>query len=221
MAQELKPLTHREYLFPHLDDKKLYEQRYNELYLNPAYHDLPVRTWMKKFHPKACSSILELGAGGGANLIYLAKLGHTCDGVEIAQNAVDAFHRKLETEPPHFQQRVSLVQGWIEDFCPEKQYDYVICCEVLEHVIDPVKILEVLKRCLKPEGTGYITAPTLRKLNDQTHVRVVYEATMVKWTDEVGLQITWSEQTSRRVYCFVKRIPEGANDGSRAGEDTE
>ena len=221
MAQALEPMEYKDYMFPHLADKALYERRYNELYLNPNFHDLPVRNWMKKFHPKACSSILELGAGMGANIIYLAKLGHTVDGVEIAQNAVDAFHRKLEKEPPHFQDRVSLVQGWIEDFEPKRLYDYVLCCEVLEHVIDPVEILKAVKRCLKPDGEAYVTAPTFRDEHDQRHVRVVYEATMVKWTDEAGLMITWSEQTLHRVYCKLAKIPEGANDGSRPGEDQE
>ncbi len=38
----------------------------------------------------------------------------------------------------------------------KKQYDYIVCCEVVEHFKDPKKDFKLLKNLLKKDGTLYI-----------------------------------------------------------------
>lgn len=208
--EAIRELTYEEMLFPHLSDRTMYERVYNDIYTNPMFHDLPVRGWMRDFHPRPCSLILELGAGTGVNLIHWAKLGHTCDGVEIAQTAVDHHHKNIKREPHHVQDRVTLAQGWAEDYEPSRLYDYVLCCEVLEHVIEPVDIMRTIVKALKEDGEAYITAPSFRRPLGQRHVRAVSGAMMAAWCDAVGLQITWCDERAQRVSCKAAKITEGA-----------
>ena len=61
----------------------------------------------------------------------------------------------------------------------EQQYDYIVCCEVMEHFYQPDKEFALLKRLLKPGGRLYcmtdlyheaIDFPKWYYQNDNTHV---------------------------------------------------
>ena len=42
---------------------------------------------------------------------------------------------------------------------PDKTFDVILCTEVLEHVPEPIKVIEEFSRLLKPQGRLFITAP--------------------------------------------------------------
>jgi glycosyltransferase involved in cell wall biosynthesis/predicted SAM-dependent methyltransferase len=42
---------------------------------------------------------------------------------------------------------------------PDQSFDVILCTEVLEHVPEPIKVLQEISRLLKPGGRAFITAP--------------------------------------------------------------
>lgn len=71
----------------------------------------------------------------------------------------------------------------------EKQYDYIVCCEVIEHFYDPTKEFRRLRSLLKPNGrlycmTGIFTGQTDFRYwtykNDPTHVSI-YQSKTLEW----------------------------------------
>jgi 2-polyprenyl-3-methyl-5-hydroxy-6-metoxy-1,4-benzoquinol methylase len=42
-----------------------------------------------------------------------------------------------------------------------EQFDVAICCECIEHILDDVKLMQDIARCLKPEGVLLLTTPNL------------------------------------------------------------
>jgi len=195
------PLPFKEMYFSHLGGRESYQRFYDETYKISLHHIFRARSWMKHFDPEAGATILELGCGTGGNLIHYAALGFRIEGVEISRTAVEAFGRHLEQEPEEVRSRIQMTQGWIEDFEPTKPYDYVILAEVLEHVIDPVAVMNVGRKSLSDTGEVYITAPTFINSYSGSHVRVVYPRTLEKWTAQAGLRITWIEREPKRVFC--------------------
>lgn len=69
----------------------------------------------------------------------------------------------------------------------EKQYDYIVSCEVIEHFYEPRKEFAMLKSMLKPEGQlicmtslyqSHIDFSNWRYRKDPTHVIIYQEATL-------------------------------------------
>lgn len=68
----------------------------------------------------------------------------------------------------------------------EQSYDYIACCEVIEHFYNPKKEFELFKKLLKDDGTLYLMTGIYRKnidfskwwyKNDLTHVFIFQEKT--------------------------------------------
>lgn len=82
-------------------------------------------------------------------------------------------------------------------FHPDKSvlsttYDFIICCEVMEHFHKPAKELELLRKLLTPKGSLYCMTQLLPKKsdfknwnyrNDPTHV-VFYSEENLNWIKE-------------------------------------
>jgi len=76
--------------------------------------------------------------------------------------------------------------------CLENSYDFVICCEVIEHFHDPAKEFQLLRKLLKPEGKLICMTDLLPKKekfqkwyykNDPTHV-IFYSQKNINWIKE-------------------------------------
>ncbi len=52
---------------------------------------------------------------------------------------------------------------------PNNSFDVVLCIEVLEHVPEPIPVIEELSRILKPEGQLLLSAPLGAGLHQQPH----------------------------------------------------
>lgn len=142
--------------------------------------------WMKYFNPKSGASILELGAHNGPNLIHYGRKGHRVVGIEISDTLIDTFERFKKLESKDVQERIQMIQEWIEDYKPIEQYDYVLCTEILEHVPDPGAILRTAWREVKSEGLIYISSPT-KHWGNNTHVRGVPICDLRRWIKETNL----------------------------------
>ncbi len=99
------------------------------------------------------SRVLEAGCGVGAQTITLACNSPHADiiSVDISESSVAEARRRLERTG---YSNVTFQQGDIFNlsFDPES-FDHIFVCFVLEHLPQPVKALEVLKKLLKIGGT--------------------------------------------------------------------
>lgn len=188
----------------HLHDRARFKAMYDEVGTLDANQNVVWRSeWMAPFNPEPESRILELGAHNGPNLIHYARAGHTVDGVEVSDTLVATFSRFASLEPADVQARMHLMQGWIEDFCAEEPYDYVLVTEVLEHASDPIAILGVAARSLNAAGTLYVSSPSVLWGNN-THVRAVTPEDLGGWLEMAGMtpESLWEEDG--RTFCFAR-----------------
>ena len=75
----------------------------------------------------------------------------------------------------------------------EKKYDYIACCEVIEHFHNPKKEFKLLKSLLKKDGKLYCMTELYNEgttpfknwyyMNDKTHV-FIYHKDTINWITE-------------------------------------
>ncbi|MDI9256923.1 class I SAM-dependent methyltransferase [Flavobacterium sedimenticola] len=100
---------------------------------------------------------LEIGAGHG---LYLNKALSVFDEktpftvVDISQTSID-LARKFNTN-----NKVAFVVKDIFDFGDSDTFDFICMGEVLEHVEEPLKLLQKLRKMLTSGGTLFLTTPT-------------------------------------------------------------
>lgn len=107
-------------------------------------------------------SLLELGPAEGVMTENLVKLGLEMTVVEGSKK----FSEDLQKRYP----KLEVVNCLFEDFQTEKKFDNIILGHVLEHVIDPVQILKVIKPYLTANGKILAAVPNSRSLHRQAAV---------------------------------------------------
>ena len=98
-------------------------------------------TKVKQLKPE---SILDVGAGEGFTLEMFRKnnIGKKLEGIEYMDEAIE-FGKKLHPQ-------VKIKKGDIYNLpYKDNSFDVIICTEVMEHIEDPAKALEELKRVTK------------------------------------------------------------------------
>ena len=166
---------------------------------------------------KENSIVLELGPANGRLTQYLTKAkGCTVDIVEIdAEAGADAakFARQccLGSRDGNLES-----SAWFERLCDER-YDAVIIADVLEHLRDPKRVLQLAKKLLKDGGRIWISVPNLAHnsvlinlindrfyyndvgLLDSTHIHFFGYYSLVDMIHEAGLFV----EKQRAVYSRV------------------
>lgn len=178
---------------------RLYEQHYNfggisdtlytrlreKFLLSSAY-----RIWVKMdgdvgFHVRrGRGRLLDVGCNEGRSLQIFARNGFEhLEGLEVNENAA-AVARKAG---------FTVHTGLIDDFSPEKPYDVAVLSNVLEHSLEPGKMLRDVRRVLAPGGEAWISLP-----NNQSWLRKAFGRSWINW--HVPFHIShFSERTLRRL----------------------
>lgn len=112
---------------------------------------------------------LDLGCGDGALSYLLWKKGahvHGIDNSEIAIKYAKEKHKEFNTNC-HF-----AITDCSETQFDSNYFDCVICTDVIEHVPEPLKLLNEIKRVLKPNGYAVVSTPIrfTNKPLDRMHV---------------------------------------------------
>lgn len=97
--------------------------------------------------------ILEVGCGVGAQTKIIAPLNPECHFTSI-----DLSSKSLEVAQATIEElkidNVRFEKQDVRDLSfDEGQFDHVFICFVLEHLLDPLKVLKDIKRVLKPNGS--------------------------------------------------------------------
>lgn len=145
--------------------------------------------------------VIDVGCGTGALLAALRDEGKLAEGVGIevdpraAALAAARLDRVLE---------IDIESSALPDDIG--LFDYIICADVLEHLVDPWSALAKLRQLLAPDGRFVISIPNVRHLTvllalalrgrwdyvpegilDATHLRFFTRATALEMVDRAGL----------------------------------
>jgi SAM-dependent methyltransferase len=101
---------------------------------------------------KQAGSLLEIGCAQGHFLNYMNRLGWDVNGVEISEDACRLISEKFSW--PVF-------NGDFLDFPSTKKYDVICMYHVLEHVPEPLKVINKAKELLKPDGILVVEVPNI------------------------------------------------------------
>ncbi|GAA0077166.1 hypothetical protein UT300005_15440 [Clostridium sp. CTA-5] len=149
------------------------------------------------------SKVLELGCSTGYITRYLNLKKH-CENsaIEIDKEALDIISPNLKYA---INDDLNCIENWI-DKLPDNYFDYIVCQDVLEHLIDPFKVLKHLKTKLEKQGKFLISIPNISHntvlmqllrdrfdyknigILDRTHIRFYTKETFSKEARNCGLK---------------------------------
>lgn len=155
----------------HLDQLSELEQTY---WWHVAKRQL-VMDWLQEFAP-APGKLVEGGIGSAGNLLTFQNLGYEVSGLDIMPEAVE-YGRKQGLQDVHVH---DLEQPWP---FKDASLDVVVLLDVIEHVSQPVQVLQHAHRLLKPSGKLILTVPA-------------YQWLFSDWDDALG---HYRRYTSRRL----------------------
>jgi len=143
--------------------------------------------------------ILEMGPAEGVMTELLHKLENPLTLVEGSS----LFCQQLREKYPD----VEVIHSLFEDFATEKRYQTIILGHVLEHVDDPVFILQHIKQFLKKDGVILAAVPNANSIHRQA-------AVLMELIPDVK---AFSELDKHHGHQRVYTIDELKNDFSSAG----
>jgi 2-polyprenyl-3-methyl-5-hydroxy-6-metoxy-1,4-benzoquinol methylase len=153
--------------------------------------------------PEGCDCVLEVGCGTGETL-RLLKLRGLCRravGIELCHNAAEIARTHLDFvyEGDVEQLELSISQG---------SFSAILCLDVLEHLVNPEKVIQSLHSLLAPGGVIIASIPNVRHhsallplllrgewnytdwgILDRTHLRFFVRNTALRLMESSGLKV--------------------------------
>ena len=148
-------------------------------YLNNRYGakrepSLNLGVWLVKLLPRQSSildmqyrylpkpiqgqALLDIGCGNGDFLLNAREAGWVVSGVEPDMMAVEIAQKR----------GLNVVLGTIDYLALQSNcFDAITLSHVIEHVHDPMKLLQAMNRLLKPDGIVYIDTPNIQSVGAQ------------------------------------------------------
>jgi 2-polyprenyl-3-methyl-5-hydroxy-6-metoxy-1,4-benzoquinol methylase len=105
--------------------------------------------------PAPGDQLLEIGCGEGWFLSAAGTAGYEVRGLDFSADGLKRFHPEL-LDRTQFGDAFELLDRLIDSGATT---DVCVTEHVIEHVLDPVALLDRLKRLLRPGGVAAITAP--------------------------------------------------------------
>jgi len=118
------------------------------------------------------TSFLEPGVGTGLNVLPLVERGYSVTGIDISQEMLDQFRKKINGTPSNLQ----LIHAEASQLpFPDHSFDVVITVHMLHTVSDWREFLNDIRRVLKPRGfylnCQWITPPARQEF--ERHFRAI------------------------------------------------
>lgn len=152
--------------------------------------------WLKNRLPTTRNGekLIDIGCGTGAFSIGAARRGYEALGLSWDErNQTVATQRAKLCRTPLARFAIQDVRCLHERNDLFGVFDFAICCENIEHIIDDKKLMESISKCLKPGGRLLLTTPyfhyrpitpgdmgPLSQIEDGGHVRRGYTKAMLE-----------------------------------------
>jgi len=149
--------------------------------------------------PATARRVLSVGCGAGATEGELARSGVRVVGIELNSDAAATARSR----------GIEVIEGDALASFPalrDRRFDCLIYADILEHLTNPVAVLQSQVELLEPGGTVIISVPNFRNYSvfqelflrghirytdsgilDRTHVRVTTRRMVEEWLEIVGL----------------------------------
>jgi len=154
-------------------EKYWQSKRYTRKSANPKPSDL-IETIDSALR-KSTTKLLDVGCGNGYLMNIAKKKAKFVYGCDISRTAVKEAKRKGMVVVC-----ADLNSGKLP--YADEGLDDVTCIEVIEHVLDPMKLLRDIYRVLKPNGQLVLTTPNIRCFKNL--VRLLFEGTFPHTTKD-------------------------------------
>lgn len=118
--------------------------------LNPAR----MKYISTRCHLQDCH-VLDIGCGGGILSEALAAKGASVCAIDIAPKVLDVARLHLLESKIPVDYRLATIEQFAED--SPGTFDVVTCMEMLEHVPDPVSVIQSAARVLRPDGQLFLS----------------------------------------------------------------
>ncbi len=105
--------------------------------------------------------VLDIGCGTGQVTLELLKTGHEVTAIDVSQERVNLTNLLIKQHG--YQDNIAQVASSnnIVDKFGKKQFDNIVCLDVLEHIENDVLALEQIYKSLKSEGYLVLALPAL------------------------------------------------------------
>jgi O-antigen biosynthesis protein len=185
----------------------------------PASYYVQARPEVADLVPSECGRVLEIGCGAGELGLLLKERGRFVVGVELVPEAAEAARGRLD----------QVVTADVETdglAFPPCSFDAVIFADVLEHLIDPWRVLREAADLLEPEGCVIASVPNVqnadviwrlirgrweyreRGILDRGHLRFFTLSSVRGLLEQAGLTVEYVGCRYRRTWlremlCFL------------------
>jgi SAM-dependent methyltransferase len=103
--------------------------------------------------------VLDMACGEGYGSAVLARTAASVVGLDANPEAYE--HARLRYGGGG---NISFARGLVETYGEPGEFDAVVFLQTIEHVSDPVAVLEHFRRLLAPGGVAYVSTPNVLKL---------------------------------------------------------
>lgn len=150
--------------------------------------------------------ILDVGCGGGILSASLARAGAQVTGLDLSEASIQIARQYAQEQGLKIDYWYESVQEVVKK--QAGRFDVVMCMEMLEHVMEPHKIVAACAQALKPGGQGFFSTINrtlkaflfaivageylLRLLprGCHTYSKLIRPAELKRWAREAGLEFT-------------------------------
>lgn len=99
--------------------------------------------------------ILDVGCGGGILSESLVSLGGNVTGIDLAAETIEVAKRHASTSGLTIDYRCVSIETLAGE--QPKQYDMIVCMEMLEHVSQPEQIIKYCAQLMKPSASLFLS----------------------------------------------------------------
>lgn len=169
-----------------LNEVNFYEGVYSSLYDNllcAATFDIDF------YHTQAAmtgDSILELACGAGRVGLPLARMGYDVTGIDISEDMLSLYRKKLENEKRRTKSRVHLIQADITKVKLEQKFDLIILPATTICLFDDRMLDSIFDFVCEQLNKGGRFVFDVMNVNPDDYKRGHGEINISKWTDEQG-----------------------------------
>ena len=162
------------------------------------------------------NNYLEIGGGHGLYIREAVKLlGSKCSFtvVDISQSSLNICENMSKGEDVNF------ILKDIFDYTDEDKYDFITVGEVIEHLEDPLKLLNKIHSILNDNGTVYLTTPVnapmidhIYLFNNVNEIKELLNKANFRIADDVGVysedlpeELAIQHKIPLMYACFLKK----------------